>query len=123
VGLQLTAYGGRNDNLFAAAVGDAIFYPTVNDETYQDVQFQQFSTTVGCDTSADQLACLRNLDINELQKANVGMAYPGQQIDANFIWTPVVDGSFIQDRPLSLYRDGKSVNVPLIVGDVVRIHT
>lgn len=121
VGLQLTAYGGKDDRLFAAAVGDAIFSPTVNDEAYQDIQFNQFSTTLGCNDAADQLACLRSLDINDLQKANVQMAYPGKNTDANFIWTPVVDGSFIQDHPLQQYQDGKFVNVPLLVGDVVRM--
>lgn len=97
-----------------------MFYPTVNNGTFQELQFNQFSRTLGCDTSSDQLACLRSLDISDIQKANVQMAYPGEQTDANFIWTPVVDGTFIQDYPLRLYQEGKFVNVPLIVGDVVR---
>lgn len=120
VGLQLTAYGGRDDRLFAAAIGDAMFFPNVNNETYQEIQFDQFSASLGCDNAPDQLDCLRALDINEIQKANIQMAYPGKKINANFIWTPVVDGSFIEDLPLRLYQDGKFVKVPLIVGDVVR---
>lgn len=122
VGLQLTAYGGRDDSLFAAAAGDAIFYPTVNDEKFQEFQFDQFSATLGCNNATDQLGCLRSLDLTEIQKANVQMPYPGKELNANFIWTPVVDGSFIQDLPLRLFQDGKFVNVPLMVGDVVRTY-
>jgi acetylcholinesterase len=118
VGLHLSAYGGRNDNLFVGAVGDAFFYPTVNNATYQEIQFDEFSSSLGCSSSPEQLACLRAVDINILQTANVPMQYPGQNLQAAYVWTPVVDGSFIVDNPLKLYQTGQFVKVPLISGDV-----
>jgi carboxylesterase type B len=118
VGLHLSAYGGRDDDLFIGAVGDAFFYPTVNNATYQELQFNTFSSSLGCGSSSDQLACLRAMDINTLQTANVPMHYPGQDLQAAYVWTPVVDGLFIVDTPLKLYQAGHFVKVPLISGDV-----
>ncbi|KAF2167133.1 hypothetical protein M409DRAFT_54332 [Zasmidium cellare ATCC 36951] len=118
VGLHLSAYGGRDDGLFVGAIGDAYFYPTVNHATYQEIQFRNFSSTLGCDTSLDQLACLRNVDISKLQTANIPLTYPGEFLAAEYIWTPVVDGVFVQGNPLGLYQQSKFVKVPLISGDV-----
>jgi carboxylesterase type B len=117
ISLQLAAYGGRDDSLFVGAVGDAIFSPTVNNATFSQYQFDQFAVQTGCGAATDKLACLRALDISTLQKANVQEAYPGQSMLAQYIWTPVVDGTFVADYPLRLYQDGKFVKVPLITGD------
>ncbi|THZ34329.1 alpha/beta-hydrolase [Aureobasidium pullulans] len=119
VGLHLTAYGGRNDRLFVGAAGDAFFYPTTNNKTYTQAQFDHFASITGCGSAANRLACIRTLEISALQKGNVAGTYPGQSMSSQYTWTPVVDGDFIQDYPLRLYQDGKFVKVPLIVGDVL----
>ncbi|KAH0282182.1 triacylglycerol lipase-like protein [Aureobasidium namibiae CBS 147.97] len=118
VGLHLTAYGGRNDSLFVGAVGDAFFYPTVNNATFSQHQFDTLATTVGCGSASDKLACLRSVDINAIQQGDINGAYPNQTLDSQYIWTPVVDGNFIQDLPLRMIQNGQFVKVPLIVGDV-----
>lgn len=117
VALQLSAYGGRDDGLFVGAVGDAVFSPQVNNATFSEYQFEKFASTVGCGSAADRLACLRGLDIAKLQTGSVAGGYPGEPQLAEYIWTPVVDGTFLVDYPLALFQQGKFVKVPLITGD------
>ncbi|THY64054.1 alpha/beta-hydrolase [Aureobasidium pullulans] len=115
VGLQMTAYGGRDDGLFAGAYADAPAYSEVNSDSYSQFQFNKFATITGCGSVADKLSCLRQADIANIQKANVVGNYT--DIPAQFTFNPVIDGTFVQDIPLRLFQTGHYVNVPMIVGD------
>jgi len=120
VGLHLTAYGGRDDGLFVGAFGDAFFYPTSNNQTFSQYQYDQFATSAGCGSASDTLACLRSAPVEALlTAADINNAYPGQALSSRYIWTPVVNDDFIQALPLQLYQNGQFVRVPLIVGDVL----
>ncbi|THY73998.1 alpha/beta-hydrolase [Aureobasidium pullulans] len=115
VGLQMTAYGGRDDGLFAGAYADAPAYSEVNSDSYSQFQFNNFATAAGCGSATDRLSCLRQADIAKIQKANVVGNYT--DIAAQFTFNPVIDGTFVQDIPLRLFQTGHFVNVPMIVGD------
>ncbi|THZ02294.1 alpha/beta-hydrolase [Aureobasidium pullulans] len=112
VGLQMTAYGGRDDGLFAGAYADAPAYSEVNSDSYSQFQFNNFATAAGCGSATDRLSCLRQADIAKIQKANVVGNYT--DIAAQFTFNPVIDGTFVQDIPLRLFQTGHFVNVPMI---------
>lgn len=119
VALHLTAFGGRNDNLFSAAIAESVFFPSQPFVPQLEYQFDRLATATGCATNADQLTCLRNLDTKTLQAQNTPFPFPGRT-DAPvplFYWTPCIDGTFIQDLPYNLFAQQKFVRVPLLFGN------
>ncbi|GAB7356848.1 hypothetical protein MBLNU459_g7721t1 [Dothideomycetes sp. NU459] len=117
VGIHLTAYGGRNDDLFVGAVAQSPFFPTQSNVSNLEWQFDRFATAAGCTNDSKAMTCLRSLDTVALQPANVGSAYPGHSKAPLFYFTPAIDGVMIQDYPVRLFQAGNHVQVPLMVGD------
>ena len=58
-----------------------------------------------CSSAQDTLDCLRTVDVNSLQSANVEISVSG--FFGTFVFVPVVDGSFITERPTELLKAGK----------------
>ncbi|PSR77693.1 acetylcholinesterase [Coniella lustricola] len=122
VALHLTAYGGRNDNLFTAAIAESVFFPAQPFVPQLEYQFDRLSNATGCATASaadDELACLRQLDTATLQAQNVPSPFPGRT-DAPvplFYWTPCIDGDFLHDLPYNMFATGRFVNVPLLFGN------
>ena len=70
---------------------------------------EQLVSAVGCDTSADVLACLRQVPARDLLNANpLGEGWA----TANLI----VDGGFLPDQPRALYAAGTFSKVPYLLG-------
>ena len=61
-----------------------------------------------CTTAQDTLECLRSVDVNSLENANLEINNSG--FYGTFVFVPVVDGVFITERPSLLLREGK-VNI------------
>ncbi|KAM0124788.1 hypothetical protein ACHAP3_010107 [Botrytis cinerea] len=118
VALHLTAYGGRNDNLFIGAIGESPFFPTQPLVPELEWQFDRYANSAGCGSADDALACLRTQSTAVLQAANVASPYPGQSGSPIFYWTPAIDGDFIRDYPYVLFEKGLSVDLPIMFGDV-----
>ncbi|KAJ5683548.1 hypothetical protein N7462_006713 [Penicillium macrosclerotiorum] len=116
---HLTAYGGRDLNLFVGAVAESVFWPTQRSVAEMAFQYQNFLEVTGCDVSADPLSCLRSLDITMIQKHNVKKPFPGGSDSPVPLWyfLPVVDGDLVPDRLYSLFQQGKFIHVPLMVTD------
>lgn len=108
--------GGRNDGLFAGAIGESVFFPTQPQVSELEWQFERFVNETNCAGSADELQCLRSQDTAVLQAANVASPYPGRASSPLFYWTPTIDGDFIQDYPYTLLEEGKFIRVPIIFG-------
>lgn len=119
VALHLTAFGGRNDSLFTAAIAESVFFPAQPFVPQLEYQFDRLTNTTGCATAADQVACLRGLDTAVLQAQNVPSPFPGRTASPVplFYWTPCIDGDFLQDLPYNMFAQGKFVNVPLLFGN------
>ncbi|KUJ16870.1 triacylglycerol lipase-like protein [Mollisia scopiformis] len=117
VALHLTAYGGRNDNLFVGAIAESPFFPTQPQVPELEWQFETYADAAGCGNATDPLTCLRSKDTAILQAANVPAPYPGRSSAPLFYFTPTVDGDFIRDYPYRLIEQEKLVKVPLMVGD------
>ncbi|ELR02396.1 hypothetical protein VC83_02545 [Pseudogymnoascus destructans] len=120
VDLHLTAYGGRDDKLFHAAVGQSNSFGaqlTVNESQYQ---YDDLVNHTGCRKSADTLKCLRELAVEVIASNNIIMHTPGATGTPLFMYSNVIDGpgGFTEDYTYNMYADGKFVKVPVIFGSV-----
>ncbi|KAF8344962.1 alpha beta-hydrolase [Amanita rubescens] len=99
--------GNTQPPLFRGAITSSTFLPSqypyngvVPEAVYNEVVSQ-----AGCSSSQDTLHCLRNADIGLLDSVN-------SRISANafygtVIFVPVVDGTFITERPTEVLQKGK----------------
>ena len=72
--------------------------------TYQAF-YDNITTTVGCSTAADSLACLRTVPFPQLYSASVG-----------FQFKPYIDGEFISRPPSQSIELGQIADVAVITG-------
>lgn len=118
--MHLTAFGGRNDNLFSAAIAESVFFPAQPLVPQLEYQFDALTNATGCSATADPLACLRSKPTADLQAQNIPSPFPGRTASPVplFYWTPCVDGDFIQDLPYNLLASGKFIrDIPLLFGN------
>ncbi|KAF9531408.1 alpha beta-hydrolase [Crepidotus variabilis] len=105
---HLVANGGKtNPPLFRAAITSSTFLPSqykYNDRI-PETMYNRTLAVAGCTTAKDSLQCLRGTDVSTLQIANTAISQSG--FFGTFTWVPVVDGSFISDRPTVLLKQGK----------------
>ena len=120
VALHLTAYGGRDDHLFVGAISESLFFPTQPRLADIEWQFDRVVKQLGCDGASDddQVACLREKDLSELQAANSESAFPGRPDYPIplFYWTPCIDGDMIRDYPYTLFEKKEIIQVPVMFG-------
>lgn len=113
--LQLTAYGGRNDNLFHAAAAESAAFPPLRDVTNSQWQYDSLLNQTGC----THLDCLTALDAVTFQKAvrTLKKPFPGAKNPPIYFWNPTLDGDFIRDFTYNELNAGHFVKVPTIFGD------
>ncbi|KOC17293.1 hypothetical protein AFLA70_336g001521 [Aspergillus flavus AF70] len=107
VGFQITAYSGRNDSLFRAAIMQS-GNPRVNlSTTYALANDMTADNT--CWDAADRMACLRTVPFEQMNAAiNATSARS---------WFPIIDGDIVPEQPSrSLYTGKKYLKVPIILG-------
>ena len=63
------------------------------------------TTTVGCNTAADSLDCLRTIPYPQLYNAMLGMQFK-----------PLIDGTFISRLPSQSLAEGLIADVAIIMG-------
>ncbi|KAL5359884.1 Alpha/Beta hydrolase protein [Aspergillus floccosus] len=116
---HMTAYGGRDDRLFMGAVYESPFWPTLRTVSEMEFQFDRFVGDAGCSDAESPMECLRAADLDRLLKANVVSSFPGAEglLLPYWYFLPVIDGDLIQDQLYTLFSQGKSLNMPLLVGD------
>lgn len=123
VGFHLTAFNGRDDKLFRAAImesGGPVFYTNLKkSEDYED-QYQDLVEKAGCaspptntsssDSESDSLACLRKVPFTVLNNVlnTTEFTTPG--------WSPALDGDFNVRYGSEQLADGAFVHVPIIAG-------
>lgn len=119
VDLHLSAYNGRDDGLFHAAVAESQSFGaqlTVSESQYQ---YDALVQRVGCNTTQDTLKCLRDLDVSVITENNINIPTPGGAgLPPLYMYSNVIDGSFTTDYTYRLYNEGKFVKVPVIFGYV-----
>lgn len=116
VAAQLTAYGGRDDNLFhATAAQSTSFGPKFNISSSQ-YQYDALVARIGCNKTTDSLSCLRAKTVARLQAVNIQIPTSGRMKAPLFMYGPVVDGNFTQDTAYDSFAGGKYIKLPAIWG-------
>ena len=122
VALQLTAYGGRQDNLFHASAAESQSFAalrTVDESQYQYDALIQRTKCAAADTgSNDTLSCLRSLNIRILQQQNFITRFPNTTAAPLFAYNPTLDLDFIPRYTLDLFNTDGYLKLPAIWGDV-----
>ncbi|KAJ5558161.1 CAZyme family CE10 [Penicillium sp. DV-2018c] len=117
VTLMLSAYGGRDDGLFVAAAAESQSFATMLNVTESQFAYDALISATACGGNNDTLACLRNLDVNALQRKNVNRPYPGQSGKPLYTYGPTIDEALVPDHTYALFHAGKFIKVPVIFGD------
>ncbi|GAD92661.1 triacylglycerol lipase [Paecilomyces variotii No. 5] len=117
VTLLLSAYGGRDDGLFHAAVAESQSFAGMFDVEGSQFAYDNLVDRTGCTDSKDTLACLRKLDTNSLQKQNIMTPFPGAKIAPLYMYGPTVDNDLVPDYTYALFEQGRFIKVPVIFGD------
>lgn len=111
IGIQLTAFGGQDDNLFRGAIMQS---GTVSG-TYQTPETAQSSynmitAATNCSNATDSLNCLRQVPVQVLSDIFNSSRSTG------FVANAGIDGDFLQKQGFAQLRDGEFVKVPLLHG-------
>ncbi|KZT52496.1 triacylglycerol lipase [Calocera cornea HHB12733] len=120
IAMHLTAFGGRDDGLFHAAVAESQFFPTQLTIPQAQYQYDRISNLTGCSNSSNSLSCLRALNATQIQAVNVNVPYPilgANATAARYTYGPVIDGGIVQDYAFNLFTWGSFIKVPVIFGD------
>ncbi|KAJ0269517.1 hypothetical protein COL940_012400 [Colletotrichum noveboracense] len=115
--LHTLAYGGRppeNDNVkWRAGIAPAVWLPSVHKVEEIQYQYDHLLNATNC----NDLACLRSLDSDTIQRANRGFPFPGQANVPLFPYGPVIDGHLLTGTPSEMLRNGSfAKHRPLILG-------
>lgn len=113
---QLIGDGGKNANLFHQAMGDS---PSLNalphyTDAFVENLFKQFAGFAGCGGSPTVMPCLRALPVNKLALA--GSKILANRTSSLYPLAPIMDGTFIRERPVEAFRNGNFARVPVLFG-------
>lgn len=111
VGLQLTAYGGRDDGLFHAGImesGGPIQAFAENGTSYFQPIYDELVAEGNCTEAIDTLQCLREIPID--------LALPLFNSTIGNYFVPSLDGDIVAGWGSSQLAAGEYVHVPILIG-------
>lgn len=118
VATQLTAFGGRDDGLFRAAVmqsGTGFLTDfgevTPPESTTWEESYTLLLNATECQDAPDSLDCLRSVPSDELALMLGEIRFPP--------FLDIVDGDLVQKPRVDLLREGNFVHVPVLTGTTV----
>ncbi|KAJ8083149.1 hypothetical protein PM082_009018 [Marasmius tenuissimus] len=99
--------GQTSPQLFRGVIASSTFLPSqyAYNDTIPQAIYNQVVDAVNCKSSQDTLTCLREVDSSALESANVEIIVAG--FFGIFTFAPVVDGTFIRQRPTQALKGGK----------------
>lgn len=112
VGIHLTAYNGRDDHLFRAAIsesGGPILLGGPANATASQAYYDSAVAATGCSSATDTLSCLRHAPFDKLNGA-FNTTYGTSSL------FPYIDGSLIAGPASEQLPAGKFVHVPYLIG-------
>ncbi|OAX34806.1 alpha/beta-hydrolase [Rhizopogon vinicolor AM-OR11-026] len=105
---HLVAHGGHTQPpLFKAAMTSSTFLPSqynYNDRI-PEILYRKVVNGTKCGSNSDTLSCLRAADVNTLQTLNTNINLNG--FYGTYTFVPVVDGTFIVERPTVTISKGR----------------
>jgi carboxylesterase type B len=106
---QTIAQGNKGKMLFSKAMASSPFWPKTyrydspeNEELYEAVLKGS-----GCDTASDEIACLKNVDVQTLRDVNLPLTTSHQYTTSTFTWGPVIDDVFLSSPLSDVVQSGK----------------
>ncbi|KAH7888217.1 Alpha/Beta hydrolase protein [Phlebopus sp. FC_14] len=105
---HLVAHGGNTQPpLFRAAMTSSTFLPSQYNynDSIPELLYNEVLNGTGCGSDSDTLSCLRNADVSALQTVNYNINLAG--FYGTFVFVPVVDGTFIIERPTVTIAKGR----------------
>jgi cholinesterase len=117
VGFQLTAYGGRDDGLFRAAIlqSGGPMVRTGGRVTPEQEIYDHLVSSVDCTEAEDTLECLRQTPFERLNAVFNESAMPLTATMA-IMARPVIDGDFVQTYGSLSIKESRFVKVPVLTG-------
>ncbi|KAF2828339.1 carboxylesterase family protein-like protein [Ophiobolus disseminans] len=115
VGFHLTAYSGRDDDLFRGAIlqsGNPIAYGPLRDPLANANMYNELARRTSCANQTSPLECLRALPTEQL---NTAINTTSTTLNVTG-FGPIIDGDFIQKRTSIQLEAGEFVHVPIIDG-------
>ena len=112
----MTAYGGSTSGLFHGVIGESQFFNPELTVAQSQYQYDALIDRVGCQKSPNSLDCLRYLDLETLQLANIAIPYSGQTLDPLWMYGPVIDNDLVPDYLDRLFAEKKFAKIPIIFG-------
>ncbi|KAL1604099.1 hypothetical protein SLS60_005691 [Paraconiothyrium brasiliense] len=111
--MALTAYGGRDDHVYRAAImesGGPILFGAQGGANKTQATFDQIVSEVGCASSTNRLECLRGVPFGSLNATMNGT------LSSTAGFGVVTDGDFVQDYGSVQLSRGHFAKVPIIIG-------
>ncbi|KAJ3828456.1 Alpha/Beta hydrolase protein [Lentinula raphanica] len=99
--------GQTNPQLFRGAITSSTFLPSqyIFNDSIPEMLYSEVVSQTECSSAADSLACLREVDAAVLGVLNNNINADG--FFGTFLFVPVVDGTFITQRPTEALKQGK----------------
>ncbi|KAK7461053.1 hypothetical protein VKT23_008981 [Stygiomarasmius scandens] len=105
---HVIANGGQtNPSLFNGAISSSLYLPSYYpyNDVIPETVFTDIVNRTNCTTAENALSCLREVDGTLLSSINVQVA--SAAFFGTFVLGPVIDGSFITQRPSELLAQGQ----------------
>ncbi|KAF8170425.1 Alpha/Beta hydrolase protein [Pholiota molesta] len=105
---HVVANGGKTTPpLFRAGITSSTYLPSqyAFNDRIPELLFSEVVAQTNCTDAIDSLECLRAVDVDTLQTVNTEINNNG--FFGTFVFSPVVDGTFITARPTELLQQGK----------------
>ncbi|PPQ80630.1 hypothetical protein CVT25_001636 [Psilocybe cyanescens] len=105
---HVIANGGMTQPpLFRAAMTSSTFLPSqyMFNDSIPETVFNETVSQTKCSSATDAMDCLRKVNVDTLQKANKAVSL--RTFFGTFVFVPVIDGTFITDRPTVLLKERK----------------
>ncbi|KAI1145135.1 cholinesterase [Nemania diffusa] len=118
VGLHLTAYGGRDDGLFRAAIlqsGSSVVPFSFKGTSAQEA-YERLVMSTGCSDDEDPFECLRHLPFEELNNIFDKDNSSEVTLDMAVHSIPAFDGDFIRSYGTFSLPRFRFTRVPIIIG-------
>ncbi|KAJ5626217.1 hypothetical protein N7510_002526 [Penicillium lagena] len=113
VGYHLTAYGGRDDNLFRAGIMESggSISPSPSNYTGFQPLYDNLTSQVNCSNVVDSLQCLREVPFEQLNAV-----LNGTDGESEYSFAPVIDGDLIRNWGSIQLDRREFVKVPILMG-------
>ncbi|KAE9408460.1 alpha/beta-hydrolase [Gymnopus androsaceus JB14] len=99
--------GQTSPQLFRGAITSSTFLPSqyLYNDTIPELLYSEVVAQTNCSSADDSLTCLRSVNETLLETINTNLNVEG--FFGTFLFVPVVDGTFITQRPTEALKQGK----------------